>query len=201
MKDQLDNLTTKERLMQVTINVIAQEGFQSVTIRKVAAKAGVNIAAVNYHFGSKDALINEALKQVTDQIKGTFKYLQTGNDAAEIKLAAFIKNYTDILFKYPDIIKNMINHAIHDKLIDQQVEYIAFLKTEGFELIKHTIGQIRPEQDEDFHSLKALHLFSGLSFPILMGKYIGEVMGVDLSIAELRQLHIKLLMENVCHRN
>ncbi|MDD3269308.1 MAG: TetR/AcrR family transcriptional regulator [Syntrophomonadaceae bacterium] len=198
MKDQLVNLTTKARLMQVTIDVIAEEGFQSVTIRKVAAKAGVNIAAVNYHFGSKDALINEALKQVTDQLKNAFEYLQTCSDDAESKLAIFIKNYTDILFKYPDIIKNMINHAIHDKPVDQQVEYIAFLKTEGFELIKHIIGEIRPDQDECFHSLKALHLLSGLSFPILMGKYIGEVMGVDLSIDELRQLHIKLLLANVC---
>ena len=198
MKKPKENLPTKAKIIRVAMDMIAEEGFQSITIRKVAAQAGVNIAAVNYHFGSKDALVDEALKSLTVQLKNAFKCLQTLSDDEETKLAVFVKNYTDILFKYPDIIKNMINHAIHDNPLDLQVEYITFLKTQGFELIKQTISHIRPDQDECVVSLKALHLLSGLSFPIIMGKYVKEVMGVDLLNEELRQTHNKILLDNVC---
>ncbi len=198
MKNPTETLPTKEKIMRVAMDMIAEEGFQSITIRKVAAQAGVNIAAVNYHFGSKDALIDEALKSVTDQLKNAFKCLQIPGDDEENKLAIFVKNYTDILFKYPDIIKNMINHAIHDNPLDLQVEYITFLKTQGFELIKQTISLIRPDQDEYIISLKALHLLSGLSFPIIMGRYVKEVMGVDLLNEELRHTHNRILLENIC---
>jgi AcrR family transcriptional regulator len=48
----LSILTAAERLY-------ADRGFGEVTLRDIVAEAGVNLAAVNYHFGSKDALIAE----------------------------------------------------------------------------------------------------------------------------------------------
>ena len=45
-------LTTAERLY-------AERGFSDVTLRDIVGAAGVNLAAVNYHFGSKDELITE----------------------------------------------------------------------------------------------------------------------------------------------
>lgn len=198
MKSQFDSLTTKEKIIQVAMDMIAEEGFQNITIRKMAAQAGVNVAAVNYHFGSKDVLINEALRHVMNQLKNTFEYLKTGNEDEETKLFTFIKNYTDIMFEYPDIIKNMISRAIHDKPFDGHEEYLAFIQREGFELIKKTIGQKRPELDDYILSLKTLNLISGLSFPLLMGEHIKPIMGMDLYNEEIRQMYTKLLLENVC---
>lgn len=198
MKSQLDSLTTKEKIVRVAMDIIAEEGFQNITIRKISAKAGVNVAAINYHFGSKDAVINEALKAVTDQLKNTFEYLKAGNESEKTKLAIFVEKYTDVMLKYPDILKNMIDHAIHNKPLDEQVEYLTYLKTEGIELIKQTIGQILPDQDDYLLYLKTLHLVSGLSFPFLMGEQIKVLMGVDLYKQEVRQMHTKILLENVC---
>ncbi|MDD4238237.1 MAG: TetR/AcrR family transcriptional regulator [Desulfotomaculaceae bacterium] len=201
IKSQFDSLTTKEKIIRVAMDIIAEEGFQNITIRKIAAKAGVNVAAINYHFGSKDAVINEALKTVTDQLKNTFEYLKASNEIGETRLAIFVEKYTDIMLKYPDIIKNMINHAIHSKPLDEQVEYLTYLKTEGIEAIKQTIGQIRPDQDDYLLYLKTLHLVSGLSFPFLMGEQINVLMGVDFYNQEIRQMHTKILLENVCRRD
>ncbi len=201
MKSQLESCSTKERIIQVAIDMIAEEGFQNITIRKIAARASVNVAAVNYHFGSKDALINEALRHVTDQLKNTFEDFKTGNEDEETKLSTFIKNYLDIMFEYPDIIKNMISHAIHDKALDVHVEYLAFIQYEGFELIKQTIRQKRPDLDDCVLSLKTLNLVSGLSFPFLMGEHIKHIMELDLHNEEIRQMYTKLLLENVCRRD
>lgn len=196
-----NTLTTKEKIIRVVMDIIAEEGFQNLTIRKIAARAGVNVAAINYHFGSKDAVINEALKTVTDQLKNTFEFLKTRNESGETRLALFINNYTDIMSEYPDIIKNVIYHQIHNKQLDEQVEYVTFLRTEGIELIKHTIEQIRPELNEHILYLKTLHLVSSISFPILMGEQVKEIMGVDLFNREIRQIHTKVLLENVIRSN
>jgi AcrR family transcriptional regulator len=48
---------TKERLLDVAERLFAEHGFESVSIRSLTAEAEVNLAAVNYHFGSKEALI------------------------------------------------------------------------------------------------------------------------------------------------
>jgi len=73
MENSLNCLTTKEKIIKTTMTMIAEEGLQSITIRKIAAKAGVNVAAVNYHFGCKNAVINESLSTVTDLLKMLFK--------------------------------------------------------------------------------------------------------------------------------
>ena len=50
-------VATKERLLDVAERLFAEQGFESVSLRQITAEAGANLAAVNYHFGSKDELI------------------------------------------------------------------------------------------------------------------------------------------------
>jgi AcrR family transcriptional regulator len=51
---------TRVKLVQATIVTLMQYGVEGATVRRIVAEAGVNIAAVNYHFGSKDRLLQEA---------------------------------------------------------------------------------------------------------------------------------------------
>ena len=44
---------TKSRLLRVAERLFAEHGFDGVSVRQLTAAAGVNLAAVNYHFGSK----------------------------------------------------------------------------------------------------------------------------------------------------
>jgi len=54
--------STKERILATTIDLLERDGWDSVTVRKIGAEAGVNIALVNYHFGSKTNLKLAALE-------------------------------------------------------------------------------------------------------------------------------------------
>jgi AcrR family transcriptional regulator len=44
--------------------LFAEHGLEGTSVRAIAEKAGANIAAINYHFGSKENLYNEALRYV-----------------------------------------------------------------------------------------------------------------------------------------
>jgi AcrR family transcriptional regulator len=54
----MSEISTRERILDAAEELFAEEGFQT-SLRAITASAGVNLAAVNYHFGSKDALIRE----------------------------------------------------------------------------------------------------------------------------------------------
>lgn len=48
---------TVERILDAAELLFAEKGFAETSLRLITSKAGVNLAAVNYHFGSKKALI------------------------------------------------------------------------------------------------------------------------------------------------
>ncbi|MCE9637493.1 MAG: CerR family C-terminal domain-containing protein [Planctomycetes bacterium] len=53
---------TRERLLEAAAKTIAERGFRDATVREICARAGANVAAVSYHFGSKDDLEVEAVR-------------------------------------------------------------------------------------------------------------------------------------------
>ena len=56
---------TKNQVFNAAERLFALHGFQNVSVRDITAEAGVNLASVNYHFGSKDALLFEIFRRRT----------------------------------------------------------------------------------------------------------------------------------------
>lgn len=54
---------TRDRILDVAEALFVEHGFEATTMRMITSRADANIAAVNYHFGSKDALIQEVFKR------------------------------------------------------------------------------------------------------------------------------------------
>ena len=54
---------TKRQIIDVAQRLFAENGFESVSLRHITAEAGVNVAAVNYHFGSKEKLIDAVIER------------------------------------------------------------------------------------------------------------------------------------------
>ena len=53
---------TEARILETAGHVFSETGFQAAKVRDICARAGVNLAAVNYHFGDKLGLYNEVLR-------------------------------------------------------------------------------------------------------------------------------------------
>jgi AcrR family transcriptional regulator len=63
MQDPSGDNGSKDRLLRGALSCIAQKGYASTSSRDIARAAGANVASINYHFGSKDALVSQALGQ------------------------------------------------------------------------------------------------------------------------------------------
>jgi AcrR family transcriptional regulator len=62
------NFSTRERILGVAEMLFARHGFAGASLRQVTAAAKVNLAAVNYHFGSKESLIEEVFRRRLDEL-------------------------------------------------------------------------------------------------------------------------------------
>jgi len=92
----LPHFSTKDRILYAAEELFAQQGFASTSLRQVTSRADVNIAAVNYHFGSKENLVNEVFRRrMDDMSRARLAALQQAVEAhpGEIEpiLAAFVE--------------------------------------------------------------------------------------------------------------
>src|SRR5271165_6495757 len=51
--------TTKDKLLDTAERLFGQQGYEATSLRHIIAEAGVNLAAIHYHFGSKQELLDE----------------------------------------------------------------------------------------------------------------------------------------------
>ena len=54
---------TRERVLEVAERLFAERGLDAVSIRDIIAAAGANLGAINYHFGTKDRLIEAVFER------------------------------------------------------------------------------------------------------------------------------------------
>ncbi|EKE71074.1 TetR/AcrR family transcriptional regulator [Gallaecimonas xiamenensis] len=59
---------TKSLILDVAEQLFAEHGFNDTSLRLITSDAGVNLASVNYHFGSKKALIQAVLARYLDNV-------------------------------------------------------------------------------------------------------------------------------------
>ncbi len=59
---------TRDCVFAVAERLFAVQGFKNVSVRDITGEARVNLASVNYHFGSKDALLFEIFKVRTGEL-------------------------------------------------------------------------------------------------------------------------------------
>jgi len=72
---------TKAQVFNAAERLFALHGFQNVSVRDITAEAGVNLASVNYHFGSKDALLFEIFRRRTSELnRERARMLHQAND-------------------------------------------------------------------------------------------------------------------------
>ena len=67
------NTSTKENIIKTAKNLMRTNG--SFTIKELADTCFINIAAVNYHFGSKDNLLTIFLQEIIYELKTYYQKL------------------------------------------------------------------------------------------------------------------------------
>lgn len=62
------SLATQAEILNAAIDTFQQQGFHGTSIRAIAARAGVSIALIYYHFPSKEAILRLLMLRVTEEL-------------------------------------------------------------------------------------------------------------------------------------
>jgi len=86
---------TRQRLLVAAGEVFAEQGFHNTTVRDICQRAGVNIAAINYYFGSKEELYEAVCNYSLDLYVNKYSpTLGLGKNAtAQERLHTFIRSF------------------------------------------------------------------------------------------------------------
>jgi AcrR family transcriptional regulator len=182
--------STKELILEATLNLIKREGFDGVTIRKIASEADVNVSLINYHFGSKDKLINKIIQMIANSFKESFAILDDDSIEPLERLKRFLIQYLHVYRQYPFIAQKFLDQEA--VLFDTQNEFIRFIKAIGLKNLQRTIEQITGETDSETIMLMTSHLMGATFLPVLIEPLFEKVMGYPLPDEERR---IELLLE------
>ncbi|MFB6468576.1 TetR/AcrR family transcriptional regulator [Cytobacillus sp. Hz8] len=180
----------KELILNTTLELIQQEGFEGVTIRKIAAMANVNVALINYHFGSKDRLINAAIQVLVSSFKETFAILDNDSIEPRKRLKSFLIQYIDSYREYPFIVRKLVNQE--PLLFESQIDFVNFLRAMGLKKMRHTIEEITGEKDPDKLTIMMSHLLGAVFLPILIEPMYQKVTGYSFSD---RETQVEILLE------
>ncbi|WP_214413321.1 TetR/AcrR family transcriptional regulator [Sphaerisporangium fuscum] len=83
----------REDLLAGAKRCLIERGWARTTVRDIASAAGVSHAAIGYHFGSKEALLTEALVEAVDEL-GDELARRTPSDKPEERWQALIDSFT-----------------------------------------------------------------------------------------------------------
>ncbi|OMC34249.1 TetR family transcriptional regulator [Mycolicibacterium fortuitum] len=83
---------TREDLLDAAKKCLAERGYARTTVRDIAAASGANLAAINYHFGTRDALLHQAMLEASGEaVQQIFESLPADDPAdPAARLDAFL---------------------------------------------------------------------------------------------------------------
>ncbi|WP_280427548.1 TetR/AcrR family transcriptional regulator [Nocardia brasiliensis] len=97
---------TRQRLLEATIDCLAETGWAAATVAVVAERAGVSRGAAQHHFPTREDLITAALEYMfdtrTQQAKDeavAMAEVASGVGRTEAVVAGLVESYTSPLFK------------------------------------------------------------------------------------------------------
>lgn len=170
---------TKAKILQTTLDLIKMEGFESVTVRKIAADSGTNVALINYYFGSKDKLINEALSVFLSSFEGTFDLLDDVSISPRKRLKQFLASYVEVIQQYPELVSRIF--ALGGAVFTSQYEYGQFLKSIGFVKVQAVLQEITHEENADVLMMMIMQLFGAVFLPALLRSILATGAGIEVA--------------------
>lgn len=184
----------KQKIIFVTIECIENDGYENVTIRKIAEKAGVNVAAVNYHFGSKEQLLKLAMLATLNEsfVNNINDYEELWQDDTKQALRLFLIETLKGAISYPNITKS------HFASIFSKNDY----STDSIKLFTDFMGKfhelIKPilKQNDEKSKFSTAQLFSTILLAGMMPDLFGEFSKLDLKKTENQLKFIEVLLEN-----
>ncbi len=94
-----NTIDRKEQIIEITRDLIYNEGFSNFTVRAVAGRVGISEAAIYKHFASKEELLMALLDSLFLPWQEAFERIADSGSSVREKLKKLAKTHIDFLFR------------------------------------------------------------------------------------------------------
>jgi|SRR5690606_19925826 len=103
-KSDSGSVSSKEKIKHAALKLFAQNGYAATRTRDISAEAGINLALLNYYFGSKEELFELLMTEILQEFfVGLKSVLDNERTSIEEKFSVVVTHYTSLLQKQPDL--------------------------------------------------------------------------------------------------
>lgn len=204
---------TKDRLIKVALIMFAENGYDKTSVRELAKKAEVNIAAINYHFSGKEGLYHAVLEYITEYmnswamplLKEYEYFLKKQNNKFNIDqtikwIESFLDTFMNTAFESYET--NIILHKIIRR--EQLKPTFAFDKIYGIatiKLVEHIISDLfskisKKDINDELIIIYSLSIISQLEAFI----YVDSAIKNQLNVKELTKTQVKIIKKIILNQ-
>lgn len=103
--------STPQALIRAARELFARHGYDGASVRAITARAGANVGAITYHFGSKRALFEAVAATLADPARERILSAAQAPGAPLDRIEAMVRAFFDHLYENPDL-PQLIIHVI-----------------------------------------------------------------------------------------
>lgn len=185
--------SVSERIVERSIYLIGKRGTTNVSVREIAKEAGVNVAAINYYFDSKDRLLEVVKERFIADAQRVLVKLHDDSSPPEERLVAWADEVMQYLLDYPGILL-----LIDRKMSADEPEGFGLLLQAAFQKglsdLKALLSQVIHTDDDEELSVKATVFISVIAQPAAV--FSGSVFDKESLLDEdRRRRFLRLVMD------
>lgn len=193
-------LDTRSKILKVAVDIVGLKG--EVTIRELTEQAGVNVAAINYHFGNKNNLLKEVENYYSELLYTMQKGILVNTElSSKEKLIQWSKNLLEFMFKFPALIELIVDISTEDKAYNPTLIQRIYHNEEVRKIIEEIIKDNIGITDVKLIKYKYLQIFSGIVGlvvnHVILDTYIQGNNEMDINGEEELNQYIELLINSI----
>lgn len=177
---------SKKIILNSALKIIEEEGFQKLTVRKIAEKSGKNINAINYYYGSKEKMEIEIIKSFFDKVYGEC----FNSEMEKFSMEEFLNRYCIMMIKNRELFKKIFTCLISDNM-ETVSEISKYVKGK----ISATVKQM---EDIQFDSCEERMLYfqkmAAVIYPVLITEGVENMFGFNIEDENIRKEYIRVLL-------
>lgn len=161
----------RDRILEAAIAMLRDtDDPTTITVSQIAEQAEVGAGSINYNFGSKDALLSQAIWHIVGEVAGEW-YTGAGSDVdARTRLKLLFKGGLQAMLQYPAHTRMGIQQVL--KSGDMQAHHLIL------PLLRDIFGDTRPEIEL---RLIAFQMNASFRVAFLNLRELGDFLGLDVS--------------------
>ncbi|MBK7000246.1 MAG: TetR/AcrR family transcriptional regulator [Rhodoferax sp.] len=195
-------IATREKLIEAAKELFLAKGVDGASVRDIAAKAGIALSSMNYHFQSKEMLFEEIFGMLINTRANALKQILDSEMPIEEKIKEYVYGHIDLLVEDQLLVSFVLSVIYRNS--DNIASMRSIEKLYNSEIFSEQLrkeirrGEIQPVNPEQFY----VSMISLIFFPFSIKPLIADRHGLDEAatkqfLSERKEIVYKMLMASL----